>query len=92
MRAQLAVQALIALVLVLAGVGVFAVLLVAPIPSANAHQIDLALGNLEGAFATAVAFYLGSSRGSAVKDATIATAARVLEAQSAGAPATPSED
>jgi len=51
------------------------------VPAANAHQFDLALGNLEGAFVTAVAFYLGSSRGSAAKDATIAKATEALGAQ-----------
>ena len=45
----------------------------------------LHLGNLEGAFVTAVAFYLGSSRGSATKDATIAQATTALAAKP-GAP------
>lgn len=66
-------QAAIALILVAAGVGAFAALLFVPVPAANAHQFDLVLGNLEGAFVTAVAFYLGSSRGSAAKDETIAS-------------------
>lgn len=64
-------QAVIALILIVAGLAVFAALLFVRVPAENAHQFDLVLGNLEGAFVTAVAFYLGSSRGSAAKDATI---------------------
>jgi hypothetical protein len=71
-------QAAIALIVTLASVAAFAALMVVPVPAANAHQFDLALGNLEGAFVTAVAFYLGSSRGSAAKDAVIAKATEAL--------------
>lgn len=56
--------------------GFCAALLFQEVPAANLRVVDTAFGAVLGAFSTAVAYWLGSSRGSADKQASIATAMR----------------
>lgn len=56
-------------------VGLIATLMYQPTPESNSEVIYLVTGQIIGAFATAIAYWLGSSRGSAEKQ-------RALEARS----------
>lgn len=66
--------AVLTLALFLLVVGLVAALMWVPTPESNAEVIYLITGQVIGAFATAIAYWLGSSRGSAEKQ-------RVLESR-----------
>lgn len=62
-----AMPAVLTLALFALVVGLVAALMWIPTPAANAEVIYLITGQVIGAFATAIAYWLGSSRGSAEK-------------------------
>ena len=57
----------VALFLMVVVVGLIAALMYQPTPESNSEVIYLVTGQIIGAFATAIAYWLGSSRGSAEK-------------------------
>lgn len=59
--------AILTMALFLLVVGLIAALMWVPAPDANSEVIYLITGQVIGAFATAIAYWLGSSRGSAEK-------------------------
>ena len=67
--------AILTVALFLMVVGLIAALMYQPTPESNSEVIYLVTGQIIGAFATAIAYWLGSSRGSAEKQ-------RALEARS----------
>lgn len=67
--------AILTVALFLMVVGLIATLMYQPTPESNSEVIYLVTGQIIGAFATAIAYWLGSSRGSAEKQ-------RALEARS----------
>ena len=67
--------AILTVALFLMVVGLIAALMYQPTPESNSEVIYLVTGQIIGAFATAIAYWLGSSRGSAEKQ-------RSLEARS----------
>lgn len=67
-----AMPAVLTLALFLLVVGLVAALMWVPTPESNAEVIYLITGQVIGAFATAIAYWLGSSRGSAEKQRALA--------------------
>ena len=70
-HARSAMPAIITLLLAVMVVGAFATLVLAEIPAGSREAALLIVGQVIGAFASAVAYWIGSSRGSVLKQGAI---------------------